>query len=85
MMFGARRHSRKPALVSPRDDVPLAVVLTFDPNAIDPATRTQRLGVVIEDGETREPLGARSLRDAADWLRRHGFRFAGRAGVWTRH
>ncbi len=84
-MFGLRAKPRKPAIVSARDDVPLAVVVSFDPYAFDPSTKATRLGVVIEDGETREPLGARSLRDAAAWLDRHGFRFAGVTGVWTRH
>ena len=83
-MFG-RAARRKPTIVAARTDVPKAVVLKFDPAAFDPATKTTRLGVVIEDGKTREPIGARSLRDAADWLDRHGFRFAGANGLWTRH
>ncbi len=81
MWFG-RRKPERPAVVAARAEDPPVVVLTFDRHAIDPETRQPRLGVLLEDAATREPIAARSLHDAADWLRDHHYRFGGVNGVW---
>ncbi len=80
-----RARPERPRLVPVRETVPAVVRLQFDPHALDPETRHPCLGVVLEDAETREPFAARRLHEAADWLRSHGFRFAGVNGVWIRN
>lgn len=81
-MWFARRRTARPEIVPMGRTTPPVVLLTFDRHAIDPETHQPRLGVLLEDGETREPIAARSLRDAADWLAAHHYRFAGANGVW---
>lgn len=81
-MWFARRKPQRPEIVPMARSVPPVVRLTFDPHAIDPETRQPRLGVLLEDGETHQPIAARTLRDAADWLAAHRYRFAGANGVW---
>lgn len=55
------------------DRLPRTVTLHYDPQAIDPATKTQRLGVEIRDALNREPIAAFGLRDAHAWLVSNGY------------
>lgn len=55
--------------------LPAAIVLFFDAQAQDPATRTQRLGVELRDAGTRQPIAALGLRDAHAFLVGNGYRW----------
>jgi hypothetical protein len=57
------------------DRLPPAIVLFFDPEAHDPATRTQRLGVELRDAASRAPIAALGLRDAHAFLVGNGYRW----------
>jgi hypothetical protein len=57
------------------DRLPQAIVLFFDAQAQDPATRAQRLGVELRDANTRMPIVALGLRDAHAFLVGNGYRW----------